>query len=225
MNKSILVVAAHPDDDVLGCGGTIARHIAKGDHVSTLFLADGEGSRGNLDQLPQRRRNAISAAKCLGVVEDRIIFGNFADNQMDTLPLLEIVKVVEEVATLVKPELVYTHHDGDLNIDHALTHKAVLTAFRPLPEQSVKAIFGFEVLSSTGWSAPSSDSNFCPQHYIDITSYWDKKLEALKNYENEMRPFPHTRSYEAAEAQAVFRGAMAGLKKAEAFSIIRQIVK
>lgn len=225
MSRTILVIAAHPDDETLGCGGTIAHHITKGDHVSILFLADGEGSRGNLDHLAQRRKAAIAAADCLGVVKDRIIFSDFSDNQMDTVPLLKIVKVISGVADQLKPDLIYTHHHGDLNIDHSLTHKAVLTAFRPMPGQSVKAIFGFEVLSSTGWAAPTSDSNFCPQHYVNITSYWEKKLEALQYYENEMRPFPHARSYDAIEAQSIFRGAMVGFKKAEAFSIIRQIVE
>ena len=224
MSRSILVIAAHPDDDVLGCGGAIARHISHGDKVSILFLADGESSRGSLDQLQQRRESAIKAASCIGVAKEGVLFGDFADNQMDTVPLLEIVKVIEKVSSKIKPELVYTHHHGDLNVDHVLTNKAVLTAFRPMPSQSVKTILGFEVLSSTGWSAPSSDNNFYPQHYIDITPFFGKKLEALTHYENEMRPFPHARSYDAIEALAVYRGAMVGLKKAEAFSIIRQIV-
>ena len=223
MTKSVLVIAAHPDDDVLGCGGTIARHVNEGDNVSILLLADGEGARGSSTHVEARKHNCISAAACLGVSQNDVIFCNFADNQMDSVALLDIIKVIEGVASKIEPEIIYTHHHGDLNIDHVLTHKAVMTAFRPMPDQSVKAIYGYEVLSSSGWASPYSDSIFTPQHYVDISSVWDKKLKALEEYDREMRPFPHARSFEAVEAQAIYRGSMMGLQRAEAFSVIRQI--
>lgn len=224
MTKSVLIVAAHPDDDILGCGGAIAHHSALGDMVYVLFLADGEGARGDLSQLEMRRGNARGALKLLGVAEENIKFCDFPDNQMDTVPLLEIVKEVENIAGFIKPEIVYTHHHGDLNMDHVLTQKAVLTAFRPMPSQSVKEIYGFEVLSSTGWGEMSDHNAFNPSLFLDVHPYWDKKMAALKFYDSEMREFPHARSYKTAEALAVFRGSMVGLEKAEAFNVIRKII-
>ena len=225
MTETVLIIAAHPDDEVLGCGGTIARHVDQGDSVFIIFLADGEGARDDSEHLKKtRKNNSVSALSCLGVKEKDVVFCDFPDNQMDSVPLLTITKVIEEFARKVKPSLVYTHHNGDLNIDHVITHRAVMTAFRPLPNQSVKAIYGFEILSSTGWSTTTAENAFIPQHYVDINSFWNKKCQALEKYQSEIRAFPHARSLEAAQALAVHRGSIIGLEKAEAFIVLRQII-
>ena len=140
---------------------------------------------------------------------------------MDTVALLDIAQIVEGLIEQTKPDVIYTHHGGDLNIDHTLTHRAVMTACRAMPGSKIKAIYGFEVLSSTEWASPDQDAPFRPAHHVDITDFMDAKMKALKCYDAEMRPFPHSRSYEAVEALATLRGAQAGLKRAESFTILR----
>jgi LmbE family N-acetylglucosaminyl deacetylase len=139
---------------------------------------------------------------------------------MDTVALLKVAQAIEAVINEIKPQVVYTHHQGDLNIDHVLTSRAVLTAGRPLPGSSVQEIYGFEVLSSTEWS-PSEV--FVPMHFVNIDKFYPQKADMLKAYDAEMRPYPHARSYECAEAQAVLRGGQSGVKQAEAFTVLRSI--
>lgn len=219
--KNILVVAAHPDDEALGVAGTLARHAAEGDAVHIVFLADGEGARGSKDQLNERRDAAQKAGDALGAKS--VSFHDFPDNKMDSVALLDVAQVIEKVIAEVQPHIIYTHHGGDLNIDHQVTHRAVLTACRPMPESQIEAIYGFEVLSSTEWASADQDAAFVPVHHVDISDTFDQKMAALKCYDSEMRPFPHARSYEAVEALAVLRGAQVGLKKAESFTCLRTV--
>ena len=216
--KRILAVAAHPDDEALGCGGTLARHAREGDEVYALFMTDGVGARG-AGGATGRRKAAQEAAKALGI--KKCVFNRFPDNAMDGMPLLDVVKAVEKTIRQVAPHIIYTHHGGDLNIDHAVTARAVLTACRPLPGAGVEAIYGFEVLSSTEWAGPAPGNAFCPAHFVDIDTDFAAKRKAVNAYSPEMRPFPHPRSPEAIAALAVLRGAQAGMKKAEAFTVIR----
>ena len=224
MNR-VLVVVAHADDEALGCGGTIAKHISLGDAVTVIFMTNGVASRQGLvntgTEVKERQNAAISALQELGVTN----FQQFAfpDNQMDSVALLDVVQVVETVISSFKPSIVYTHFLHDLNIDHQITNKAVMTACRPQVRSSVQRIFSFEVLSSSEWNSPSTFS-FKPQYIVDISEQWPKKLRALKCYEDEMREFPHSRSYEAAEALAILRGATNGYEKAEAFFVERILV-
>ena len=145
MSKSVLVVAAHTDDEALGCGGTIAKHVAQGDAVYAVFLADGVTSRSNASEqeLDERNSAAKQAHKTLGIKQSFML--GFPDNRMDVLPLLDIVQELERVVLELRPEVVYTHHLGDLNVDHRVTHNATLTACRPLPGSSVREIYSFEV--------------------------------------------------------------------------------
>jgi LmbE family N-acetylglucosaminyl deacetylase len=222
--KKVLVIAAHPDDEVLGCGGTIARHINEGDEVSVIFMADGVAARdGSLFEkdLHVRYIAASNACKILGVKQTFSL--GFPDNRMDTIALLDIVKNVEKVINEIQPRIIYTHHAGDLNIDHQITHQAVMTACRPQPGFCVKEIFNFEVLSSTEWSTPSVNNIFAPSLYVDISSTFDKKNTALECYNEEMRKFPHSRSIEAVEALAKYRGATVGVGLAEAFFVSRML--
>ena len=147
MSVRVLVVAAHPDDEALGCGATMARHAARGDTVCGLFMADGVGARGSTIGLEARRAAAEAAARVLGAEPPRVL--GFPDNRLDTVALLDIVQAVEGVLAEVQPDVIYTHHGGDLNIDHVIAHRAVMTAARPVPGQPVRAVYGFEVPSST----------------------------------------------------------------------------
>jgi len=222
-NNTVLVVAAHPDDEVLGCGGTILRHANNGDKVFILFLADGETSRINNknDELSNldRIHAGVTASASLGA--ERPQFVNLPDNRMDTIPFLDIVQEIESIINEINPEVIYTHHFGDLNIDHQITHKAVMTAARPQPNCSVREIYSFEVLSSTEWSTPSPELSFVPNFFVNISTTLDQKLLALKAYSDEMRDFPHSRSVESVVFLARYRGATMGMNAAEAFKVER----
>ena len=222
---NILVICAHPDDEVLGCGGTIARHTAGGDKVTLSFLTDGESARSTMtaERVKNRRKAAEAAASILGASATE--FAQFPDNQLDTVPLLDLARHVEELGFNYAPDTVYTHHGGDLNVDHRLVFQAVLTAFRPLgADPSVESILSFEVPSSTEWSSPEIGSDFVPNHFVDISQTLDRKMAALDAYRDELRPFPHPRSSEALRALAAWRGANAGVKAAEAFMLARRII-
>jgi len=219
--NKILIVAAHPDDEVLGCGGTIAKHKKSGDTVSILILGDGITSRTGETNITQRENQAQKSAKILGI--DKLLTEKLPDNKFDTVPLLEIAKIVEKAVNKTKPEIIYTHFSEDLNVDHRLTLQAVLTACRPQPGFCVKKILSFEILSSTEWQEKTQNKIFCPTEYNNITNFIDKKIKALDAYKNELKPFPHPRSKEGVKILAQYRGMEVGYKYAEAFQIIRNI--
>lgn len=222
MSETVLAIVAHPDDEALGAGGTLARHAAKGDAVHILFLADGVGARGNDKAAAERRVKAARlAASALGAREPEFL--GLPDNRLDRLDLLDIVQPIENIIRKIAPETIYTHHAGDLNIDHGLCHRAVLTACRPLPGSTVLRIYAMEVVSSTEWSPAHSGHAFIPTHFVDISTALQAKRRALEAYGEEMRPFPQARSYEAVDALAIWRGASAGLRAAEAFMVVREI--
>jgi N-acetylglucosamine malate deacetylase 1 len=222
MAKTILVIAAHSDDEALGCGGTMARHAALGDTVHVLFLTDGVGARG--DAPPQARARVAAAKNAMEILGAASMTQlDFPDNRIDTVALLDIVQAIEAKAIPLAPDIIYTHHGGDLNVDHRMCHQAVLTAFRPMPGQSVRAIYGFEVASATEWGF-GSVSDFVPQRFVDISTTLAKKMAALDAYSDEMRDFPHPRSQEALHALATWRGATVGCAAAEAFSVIRDVI-
>jgi len=222
MKKTVLVVVAHPDDEVLGCGGTIAKHVAKGDQVHIVFMADGVGSRGSDGSEEYQRRNLArdEALAILGVSRHHTL--DFPDNRMDSLPLLDVVQALELIIEQVQPTRVYTHHHGDLNVDHRVTHQTVMTACRPVPGNSVREILTFEVMSSTEWATPGF-ATFVPNAFVDISDYVQKKLEALAAYEMEIRPTPHSRSIAHLEALAKHRGHCVGVEAAEAFEVVRLV--
>jgi len=222
VNDTVVIFAAHPDDDILGCGGTIAKLTQEGLKVHVVFLADGESSRddiGDIDNLIlQRKQNAKDALHILGC--DSIEFINFPDNRLDSLDLLDVVKRIEGFIDAFKPYTVITHYKHDLNIDHQITHNAVVTACRPQPGYCVKELLFFEVPSSTEWNLSNA---FMPNYYVDISSTLSLKIEALNKYKNEMRSFPHPRSIKAIESLSYYRGASSGCGAAEAFIIGRKI--
>jgi LmbE family N-acetylglucosaminyl deacetylase len=222
MSDTVLVVAAHPDDEVLGCGGTIARHVAAGDTVHVLFLADGVNARnGTANEMLNRRQAAArAAAAALGVAD--VVLGTLPDNRLDTVAMLDIVRLIEAELAEVAPSVIYTHHGGDLNVDHQRAHQAVLTACRPQPTMPVRRILAFEVLSSTEWAGPDA-TPFRPSVFVDISDYLDQKLAALTIYADEMRSAPHARSIDNAAALARHRGATVGHAAAEAFVLVREV--
>lgn len=229
MSKIVAVIAAHPDDEVLGCGGAIASHTSKGDKVHLLIMAEGATSRdvsrsraAHQDELSDLARAAELAKRILGATTVSLL--DFPDNRMDSIDLLEVVKAVEIFVNKYQPEIIYTHHASDVNIDHQIVHKAVITATRPIPSCPVKVILTFEVMSSTEWQPPSSMRSFQPNWYVKLDqAVLNKKLEALKAYESEMRRWPHSRSYQAIEYLAKWRGATIGHEAAEAFELCRRI--
>lgn len=225
MNKQILIIAAHPDDEVLGCGGTIARHVTDGDSVYILFLGDGVSSRGNPDikMIAARKKSAVKACEVLRAAI--VGFEKFPDNMFDTVPLLDIVRVVESVKKEINPKIIYTHHGGDLNIDHRITCQAVLTAFRPQPGEKFSEIRAFETNSSTEWSTSAIMPPFIPDTFVDITQYLDKLLNAYSCYADEIRDEPHARSLDALKIAAFRRGRETGLHAAEAFMTLRRICR
>lgn len=218
--RKVLVVAAHTDDEALGCGGTIARHVAEGDTVHAVFMADGVTSRPNTQgaDLTQRDSAAEKARRILGIETNHYI--GLPDNRMDSVPLLDVIQKLEAIVQAYNPEIIYTHHLGDLNEDHRITQQAVMTACRPVPGSSVKEIYAFEVLSSTEWAAPHAHP-FMPDCFIDISAHLTKKFEALDAYACEMREAPHSRSLSHVEHLARHRGHSAGVEAAEAFKVLR----
>ncbi|MDB4303584.1 PIG-L family deacetylase [Desulfosarcina sp.] len=221
MSKKVMVIVAHPDDEVLGCGATIARHSDQGDDLALLVMADGETSRNTVDWNKETRDEGLyAAAKILGIKE--VYVENYPDQKMDTIAILDIVRSIENKINKWRPSVIYTHHGGDLNLDHRITHQAVMTACRPQPDSLIDAIYTFEVLSSTEW-ASSVDTQFRPTRACDISKYLDIKLVALECYHKELREFPHPRSYEAVMHLAKIRGAQYGVEAAEVFFIEREL--
>ena len=218
MNK-ILVIVAHPDDEVLGCGATIAQHTENGDKVQVVFTADGFSSREVEDG--ERNLPATEVADILGC--ENPIFLDFPDNKLDAVPLLSIVKEIEKNINDFQPSIVYTHYFGDLNIDHQITHKSVITACRPQPDFCVKEIYSFETLSATHWQSSSMTNTFNPNYFVDVSGFMKQKIKALQCYDNEMRDYPHARSYKAVESLAKFRRGVIGAQDAEAFVVERLI--
>lgn len=219
----ILIVAAHPDDEALGCGGAIARHSEKGDNVHVIYMTNGVSARNfSTQDIQNRQKAAKKAAKILGI--SSVNFFDFPDNKMDSIPLLDIVQAIESVTKDINTKVIYTHHIGDLNVDHQITHKAVMTAFRPTPWSSIKEIYTFEVMSSTDWNF-SEKNTFNPNYFIEISNFIDLKLSALKAYNMELRNTPHSRSISHVESLAKFRGNTIGVEMAEAFMVVRKLIK
>ena len=225
-SRNVMVIAAHPDDEVLGCGGTAALlsqhdklHIGiLGEGVTSRYSSPESAPRSELEQL---KSNAQEAAEILGA--SGVVFGGFPDNRFDTVPLLDIIKTVEDWVEWFLPEVIYTHHPGDLNIDHVHTFRAVLTATRPSEITGVREVFAFEIPSSTEWAFQQITPTFRPNTFVDISTTIDRKIQALDAYRNEVRPFPHPRSPEAIRAIAQRWGSTTATGYAEAFELVRSI--
>ena len=225
---TVLVIAAHPDDEVLGCGGVIARYAAEGRDVHIAILGEGISARhGRRSEaasadLHRLRDDAKAAAAALGARS--VLFGGLPDNRFDEVALLDVVKQVEAWIEQMCPEAIYTHHPGDLNIDHGITFRAVLTATRPGSSGACVAdLYAFEVPSSTEWAFQRIEPVFRPTVFVDIAAGLDAKLAAMRCYESERRHAPHPRSPEILRAAAARWGSVAGMGYAEAFELIRSL--
>ena len=231
VNNVICIFAAHPDDEILGCGATMAKHYAQGDEVHVIIMAEGITSRDDTrsvesksNDLMNLKETAKKANKVVGATS--VDFLNFPDNRMDSIDLLDITKQVEAMINKYIPNIIYTHHASDVNIDHQKTHEAVITACRPQPNYPVKRIMCFEVPSSTEWQPPSSKLAFTPNWYVDVSgNCLQKKIVALEVYSSEMRQWPHARSIPAIEALTKWRGATVGVEAAESFILARNVEK
>jgi len=225
-NKILLIVAAHPDDEILGCGGTVAKLINQGFKAYSLILGEGITSRDVIRDIQKRtnelsslKQDMLKANKILGITT--VFSHQFPDNRFDTVPLLDIVKKIEEILEKISPSIVFTHYSNDLNIDHQITNQAVLTATRPLIGQTVQTIFAFETLSSTEFNFPLS---FNPDTFVEISETLKLKIQAMEAYQSEVRSFPHPRSLRMIENNANYWGVRTGLKKAEALQTLRNIL-
>ncbi len=218
----LLTVAAHPDDETLGAGGTMAWHAARGDTVWAVVLADGASSRHG--RVSQQADCARRAADVLGI--DRLILVGLPDQRLDTLSLLDVITPIEEVIDELQPDVVLTHFPGDVNEDHRLVSRATMVATRPVPGTPVGRVCAFEIPSSTDWAPPIAGSIFAPNLFVDISETLEAKLTAMKCYADtfvsELRPYPHPRSLEALTAYAHRHGPASGLVAAEPFMLLRE---
>lgn len=212
----VLIVAAHPDDEVLGMGGTIRKLTNNGADVTVILLTDGVSARDVPRESAESRR--ATASRSLSILGCKNVhFGQFPDNALDSVPQLQVNKWIENYIESIEPATVFTHFINDLNVDHRVAAEATLVACRPKPNSTVNALYHFEVLSSSEWrfGAPA----FSPRYFVDITNTFDSKLRALKEYEVEMEEPPSARSIEAIDALSVLRGSTMGMFRAEAFEV------
>jgi LmbE family N-acetylglucosaminyl deacetylase len=225
--KKILVVASHPDDEVLGLGGTIRKHVNNGNVVECVILGEGMTSRTlkreDTDKkvLDELKSTTMKSAEIIGY--NKVHFSNLPDNRFDSIDLLDIIKEVDKYIQFTNPDIIYTHHYGDLNIDHRKTFQAVITACRPVGEYSVKEIYCFETPSSTEWNFTYGDSIFKPNVFIDVEDTLQAKIDAMACYVSELRDYPHPRSLKALEVIAARWGTVVGKKYVEAFELIRKV--
>jgi N-acetylglucosamine malate deacetylase 1 len=226
--KTILIVVAHPDDEVLGCGASIAKWAALGIVVHVLIMAEGSTSRdlsrnrdAKSDELSLLEKSAHNAGSILGITSVKLL--GLPDNRMDSLDRLDVIKIIEIEIERIKPHIVITHHCGDVNIDHRITHEAVVTACRPQPGHSVQLLLAFETVSSTEWQPAGSNIAFQPNWFESVVDTFDLKIKALEVYQSEMREWPHPRSLKNIEYLARYRGGSIGCKFAEGFMLLRKI--
>ncbi len=222
--RRVLVVGAHPDDEVLGVGGTIVRHLDRGDSVCVLLMTDGVTARHGETE-PQKSA-ARRACALLGVEDVRFV--DLPDQRLDGMPLLEVIRPIAAAIRDLEPHVVYTHHRGDANQDHRAVFAATLVAVRPCGEHPVERVLSYEVASSTEWGPPCPDWAFLPSVFVNIAKTLDAKVAAFEAYrqtfESEVRCFPHPRSTEAVRIRAQATGVVAGMAAAEAFMLIRALV-
>jgi LmbE family N-acetylglucosaminyl deacetylase len=225
--NGVLVVAAHPDDEVLGAGGVMPQLSRRPGGLDILILGEGVTSRSGLSDaerapaLAKLKRDAERVGELVGAAS--VSFEGLPDNRFDSLPLLEIVHCVERAIARLQPRTIFTHHPGDLNVDHALTFRAVLTATRPMKGTPVRQIYTFEVPSSTEWAFQQLQPAFRPNVFFDVSRSIETKVTGMSYYESEARAFPHPRSSEALRVLARRWGSVVGLEYAEAFELVRSI--
>jgi LmbE family N-acetylglucosaminyl deacetylase len=226
MNK-ILVIAAHPDDEVLGMGGTIARLTDEGNDVHLLIVTDGSSSQYRDDPnlksiIDEKKRETAESSRILGIKS--ITYSNLPDMKLDSIPHVEVNKAIEEVVERLQPDTVYTHFWGDVNMDHQRVYQSTLVAVRPTANQSVHAVYCYSVPSSTEWSPYIPTMVFMPNLFVSIEKYVEVKKTALSSYTTELRPYPHPRSIEYIQKQDEAVGLRGGMGPVERFVLLRKSV-
>ncbi len=216
----VMVVAAHPDDEILGAGATLARHASVGDQVHACVLAEGATSRYDDQMVDTLHECGKRAGDLIGFSSVR--FDHLPDQRLDTLPLIEVTQRIEELVDTVRPEVIYTHFPWDVNSDHAVVAKCLWTACRPYRFPFVRCIAAFETPSSTEWAIPSEQHRFQPNRFVDVSSTLDLKLDAMRCYSTEIRPYPHPRSLRALQERAAYWGSVSGFAMAEPFMVLRE---
>ena len=217
----VAVIGAHPDDEILGAGATLARHVQAGDEVHAIVVADGAGSRYPGDMMGTLEKDARRAAETIGFASLRLL--SLPDQRLDTVPLIELTQLLESVLDDVGPQVVYTHFPGDVNADHGLVARAAWTACRPYYRPALRRFAVFETPSSTEWAWPMSDTTLQPNHFVDVTGTLDIKIAAMECYETELRDYPQPRSARSLRERAAFWGSQVGRLAAEPFRVLREL--
>ena len=228
-NNKILVIAAHPEDEILGCGGTLAKLKKEGNEIYIYFIAEGISARFSKKdiisekvkkEIKIRNQCCINSLKTLGINKTNIEFGTRVCCRLDQIYLLDLIKDIEQKVNRIKPNIIFTHWHNDLNIDHKIVNNAVRVATRPINKDYIKEILCFEVLSSTEWN---HISEFKPNYFFNISKFISLKCKAFNKYKKEIKPKPHPRSKEVIESLATYRGSQVGLEYAEAFYLLKKI--
>lgn len=218
----ILILAAHPDDEVLGCGGTAARLAREGHTVIPVIVCENATVRYDSKMSSKLEDSAIKSANILGI--SKPIFLRMPDQKLDTFSALEMAQTIEKVTNEYKPEIIFTHHGGDINKDHQMIFEATMVAVRPTPDNNVHSVYAYETISSTEWAVPDYHMRFEPNTFYDISETLNLKLEAFSQYTSEVREYPHPRSLEGLEIRAKDWGIRIGVHAAEPFRLIRTLV-
>lgn len=219
--KNILIIAPHPDDEVLGCGGVMTKYASAGKKVYVLIMSRGAAHLYGEDKIENVRREAKEAQKIIGVTDTRFL--DFPAPELDLISLSEIARAIEKILKEWQIDVLFLPHKGDIHNDHGVVFKAAMVAARPINDCTVKEIYCFETLSETEWAHPFSNDVFIPNFFVDITEFFQTKIKAMKCFKSQLREYPSSRSLEALEALSKFRGSTVGFHHAEAFMTIRII--
>jgi LmbE family N-acetylglucosaminyl deacetylase len=217
----VVVVGAHPDDEILGAGGTLARHVMDGDEVHAIVVADGASSRAPDEMKVALEKDATRAAETIGFASIRL--QSLPDQRLDTVPFIDLTQIIESILNDIQPHVVYTHFPGDVNVDHGLVARATWTACRPYTRPQLRRFAVFETPSSTEWAWPVNDSGLRPNHFVDITETLDRKIAAMECYKSELRDYPHPRSSRSLRERAAYWGSQVGRLAVEPFRILRDV--
>jgi LmbE family N-acetylglucosaminyl deacetylase len=217
----VVVIGAHPDDEILGAGGTLARHVNDGDVVHALVVADGATSRASDELMRTLEKDATRSAEMIGF--SSVELRSLPDQRLDTVPFIELTRLIESVLDDIRPHVVYTHFPGDVNVDHGLVARAAWTACRPYARPLLRRFAVFETPSSTEWAWPMNDSGLQPNHFVDITDTLDIKVAAMECYQTELRDYPHPRSSRSLRERAAYWGSQVGRLAVEPFRILRDL--
>jgi LmbE family N-acetylglucosaminyl deacetylase len=218
---TVVVIAAHPDDEVLGGGATLASHVRAGEEVHAVIMSEGATSRYGSGMAQTLRKCGLRAAERLGLAS--VTFEELPDQRLDTIPLITVTQQIEAIMERLQPELVYTHFPGDVNSDHQVVSRAAWVACRPYRLPGLRRFAVFETPSSTEWAWPYGDSSLSPNLFVDVTATLEAKLAAVECYETELRDYPHPRSRRALIERAAHWGSQVGRRYAEPFRILREV--